>query len=111
MFKKAFGNQQRFSGAPGTNQPLYQESGLPPGMAAYPNQQMPPFPPQQGMPPSGMYPAIQFDRLQLDIKENRRRINNLAKRIIRIENYLRIRDTTDYSILEEEEDIHRNFTM
>lgn len=43
------------------------------------------------------------DRLIYEIKENRRRINNLAKRIVRLENYLRIRDTSDYSILDEEE--------
>ena len=40
----------------------------------------------------------------LEIKENRRRINNLAKRIVRLENYLRIRDTNDYSIIDEEND-------
>ena len=42
------------------------------------------------------------NRLMLEIKENRRRINNLAKRIVRLENYLRIRDTSDYSILDDE---------
>jgi len=51
---------------------------------------------------SSMYPEIQSNRLQMEIMENRRRINNLAKRIIRIENYLRIRDTSDYSIVEDE---------
>lgn len=47
---------------------------------------------------SSMYPGFQIERLQYEIKENRRRINNLAKRIIRLENYLRIRDTSDYVV-------------
>lgn len=47
---------------------------------------------------SNLYPNFQYERIQYEIKENRRRINNLAKRITRIENYLRIRDTSDYSI-------------
>lgn len=47
---------------------------------------------------------LESERLILEIKENRRRINNLAKRILRLENYLRIRDTTDYSIIEEDND-------
>ncbi len=42
------------------------------------------------------------NRLILEIRENRRRINNLAKRIVRLENYLRIRDNSDYSILDDE---------
>ena len=42
-----------------------------------------------------MYDNIQYERLMYEIKENRRRINNLLKRIVRIENYLRIKDTTD----------------
>ena len=42
------------------------------------------------------------NRIILEIKENRRRINNLAKRIVRLENYLRIRDTSDFSILDDE---------
>lgn len=42
------------------------------------------------------------NRIMLEIKENRRRINNLAKRIVRLENYLRIRDTSDFSILDDE---------
>ena len=49
-----------------------------------------------------MYPDFQFERFQYEIKENRRRINNLAKRIIRIENYLRIRDTSDYVVNDED---------
>ena len=50
------------------------------------------------------HPQLENERLLLEIKENRRRINNLAKRIVRLENYLRIRDTNDYSILDEEND-------
>lgn len=49
-----------------------------------------------------MYNPLEENRILLEIKENRRRINNLAKRIIRLENYLRIRDTSDYSILDDD---------
>ncbi len=53
--------------------------------------------------PNGqMYPNMEWNRLLYEIKENRRRINNLAKRITRIESYLRIKDTSDYSYIEEE---------
>ena len=39
------------------------------------------------------YPrTIEIDRLIFDFQENRRRINNLLKRISRLENYLRIKD-------------------
>lgn len=51
---------------------------------------------------SSLYPNFQYERIQYEIKENRRRINNLAKRIIRIENYLRIRDTSDYQISDDD---------
>ena len=47
------------------------------------------------------YKNPELERLILEIKENRRRINNLAKRIVRLENYLRIRDTNDYSIIDD----------
>ena len=47
------------------------------------------------------YKNPELERLILEIKENRRRINNLAKRIVRLENYLRIRDTSDYSIIDD----------
>lgn len=47
------------------------------------------------------YKSPELERLILEIKENRRRINNLAKRIVRLENYLRIRDTNDYSIIDD----------
>ena len=52
--------------------------------------------------PNNMYNNFEENRLLYEIKENRRRINNLAKRIIRLENYLRIRDTSDYSILDDD---------
>ena len=48
--------------------------------------------------------SLDYERLLLEIKENRRRINNIAKRILRLENYLRIRDTSDYAIIDEEND-------
>lgn len=51
---------------------------------------------------NNLYPNFEEARLMNEIKENRRRINNLAKRIIRLENYLRIRDTSDYSILDDD---------
>lgn len=51
---------------------------------------------------NNLYPNFEETRLMNEIKENRRRINNLAKRIIRLENYLRIRDTSDYSILDDD---------
>jgi len=59
---------------------------------------------------SSWYPDIQSNRIQMEIRENRRRISNLAKRIIRIENYLRIRDTSDYSIVEDDQ-IPNDFSM
>lgn len=52
-----------------------------------------PYPENQAMPIN-----YQLERFQYEIKENRRRINNLAKRIVRIENYLRIRDTEGLNI-------------
>lgn len=52
--------------------------------------------------PNNLYSNFEENRLMNEIKENRRRINNLAKRIIRLENYLRIRDTSDYSILDDD---------
>ena len=60
---------------------------------SYPNFQQPSFDPNVHNPM--MYDNIQYERLMYEIKENRRRINNLLKRIVRIENYLRIKDTTD----------------
>ncbi len=64
------------------------QQGINPGMMQ---------PGQMGMQgENSIFPQFQEDRLQLEIAENRRRINNLTKRIIRLENYLRIRDTSDY---------------
>jgi len=64
---------------------------------------------QPGMQPeSTIYPQVLEDRLQFEIRENRRRINNLTKRVIRLENYLRIRDTQDYIDLEDD---HNEFPM
>ena len=51
---------------------------------------------------NNLYPNSDIDRLIYEIKENRRRINNLAKRIVRLENYLRIRDTNDYIVFDED---------
>ena len=50
---------------------------------------------------SSLYPNMQFDRIQFEINENRRRISNLARRVTRLENYLRIRDDSDYSLGDE----------
>ncbi len=54
---------------------------------------------QTGMP--NMYPGLEVNRLIYEIKENRRRINNLAKRITRIEAYLRIKDTSEFGYIDE----------
>lgn len=51
---------------------------------------------------NSLYPKFEEDRLLYEIQENRRRINNLAKRIVRLESYLRIRDSSDYSIIDDE---------
>lgn len=50
---------------------------------------------------NNMYPGLEMNRLIYEIKENRRRINNLAKRMTRIEAYLRIKDTSDTSYIDE----------
>jgi len=87
MFKK----EKRF------NQPF------PPGAAGpIPGGQFPPgqYPQDQYNAP-GMYPQFQTERLQVEIMENRRRINNLARRVGRIENYLRIHETPDGGYMEE----------
>jgi len=55
-----------------------------------------------GMQMPGMLPNMQFERLQYEIMENRRRINNLAKRMARVESYLRIRDTPEYGYTDDE---------
>lgn len=89
MFKKNF-NNNRYSGPSNQfqGQMFSDQKGYNPGMMQGPPQGM-----QQE---SSIYPQVQEDRLQFEIQENRRRINNLTKRIIRLENYLRIRDTSDY---------------
>ena len=66
------------------------------------NQQTNTNPFHENMNMNSLYPNYEQDRLIYEIKENRRRINNLAKRIVRLENYLRIRDTTDYVVLEDD---------
>ena len=48
-----------------------------------------------------LYPGLEVNRLIYEIKENRRRINNLAKRLTRIESYLRIKDSSEYGYIEE----------
>ncbi len=50
---------------------------------------------------NNMYPGLQENRLIYEIKENRRRINNLAKRLTRIESYLRIKDVSEFGYIEE----------
>jgi hypothetical protein len=67
------------------------------------------FAPQQAN-LSSMYPQTQLERLLFEITENRRRINNLTRRVTRLENYLRIRDTSDYS-LGEDNQIPNEFSM
>lgn len=61
---------------------------------------------QENMNMNTLYPNYERDRLIYEIKENRRRINNLAKRIVRLENYLRIRDTNDYVVLEDDNETY-----
>lgn len=59
------------------------------------------YPEMQSYNNANMYPNMEASRLQYEIKENRRRINNLAKRITRIESYLRIKDTSDMGFIED----------
>lgn len=100
MFKKN-NDQKRFPG--------FNPQGMPPQFM--PQQGMMPqgfmepgMMPQQSMYPSqqGMFPGFQHDRLQFEIMENRRRLNNLAKRVARIESYLRIKDVPEYGYVDEE---------
>lgn len=51
---------------------------------------------------SAFYPGFQTERLQHEIRENRRRIDNLARRVARIENYLQIRDNNDISYTQDD---------
>ncbi len=100
MFKK---NSARFAGQ--MNQPPFHDpfggmmqGGMQPGM-------------QPGMQTEGMiFPQVHEDRLQFEIRENRRRINNLTRRVIRLENYLRIRDTSDYVNIDDDH-IPHEFSM
>lgn len=109
-----YGANQRFG--PGVHNPYQEQFYKEPLGPGYPanqpmfegmnyNQQAP-YSNAQGP----LYPNMQFERLQLDIRENRRRINNLTKRIIRLENYLRIRDTSDYVNLDEDQ-VPNEFSM
>ena len=41
------------------------------------------------------YQGMQYDRIQYELMENRRKMYNLAKRLSRIESYLRIKDVND----------------
>ena len=56
---------------------------------------------QQNPNMNNMYPGLEVNRLIYEIKENRRRINNLAKRLTRIESYLRIKDTNEFGYIED----------
>lgn len=108
MFKKNNYDQKRF---PGNMMPF---GNIPPqaGMNPFAQPTMPGmnqpnmYPgPQSG----GMFPGLQFDRLQFEIMENRRRINNLAKRVARIESYLRIKDVPEYGYVDDEKPSNFSF--
>lgn len=112
MFKKNFNNHRCFGPGCANQGPMYSQQGYYQGMGNTNPQGMNM---QQRM-PSGMqpdstiYPQVQEDRLQFEIRENRRRINNLTRRIIRLENYLRIRDTSEYASLDDDQ-IPNEYTM
>jgi len=114
MFNKKGNNMgQRYNLGPqglGPQGPGPQGFGPQSQFQQYPQQ--PPYGqgPQMNPNQSSMYPGMQFEKLQYEIKENRRRINNLTKRIIRLENYLRIRDTSDYSYIDEDQ-VPNDFSM
>ena len=59
------------------------------------------IPYQQNPNMNNLYPGLEVNRLIYEIKENRRRINNLAKRLTRIESYLRIKDTNEFGYIED----------
>jgi len=63
---------------------------------------MMPGPGMQAMPGQELYPQVAGERFRIEIMENRRRLNNLAKRVSRIESYLRIHDTPEYGYIEED---------
>lgn len=99
-----FGHFRQGPMPPGFNPFMGGELGQQPyGPGQFPGQQM-----MGDQNFSSMYPATQFERLQFEIKENRRRISNLQKRVVRLENYLRIRDTSDYV---EEDQIPNEFSL
>lgn len=105
MFKK---NQSRFNQPqfPGQmNDYMQQMPGGMPHMQGMPPMQGMPMQgmPMQGAPQGGMLPNMQFERLQFEIMENRRRLNNLAKRMARVESYLRIKDTPEYGYIEDDQ--------
>lgn len=91
MFKKDQRFNQPFPG--GMQPPGMQPQGL--------------FPP--GLPGQGMFPQLQGERLRIEILENRRRLNNLARRVSRIENYLRIQERPDYGYYEDEKPNNYSF--
>ena len=90
----------------------YGPTQMPGGMfQSGPMGQQGPMGPQGPMPQGGaMFPQVQEDRLQFEIRENRRRITNLTKRVIRLENYLRIRDSSDYVNIDDDQ-IPHEFSM
>lgn len=103
MFKKNNYEKTRFQQGPNPMNDFMQQMPGMPGIQQIPG--MPGMQPMPGMPQpqGGMLSSMQFERLQYDIMENRRRINNLAKRVARIESYLRIRDTPEYGYVEDEQ--------
>ena len=80
------GSNMGFNPGYGPESFMYNQPEMNPGMD--PNQ-------------SAMFPGLNSERLTFEIKENRRRINNLTRRVTRLENYLRIRDISDYSVDED----------
>ena len=118
MFKKNNFDQKRFPGGMSQFGNMPPQAGMNPFMqpgmpqqAIYPGPQggemLHPggmYPQGGGMYPQGggMLPGLQQDRLQYEIMENRRRINNLAKRVARVESYLRIKDVPEYGYVDDE---------
>ncbi|HHU56078.1 MAG TPA: hypothetical protein GXZ48_05270 [Acholeplasmataceae bacterium] len=94
MFKKERRFNQPF---PGVGPQAFPGGGPQPFPSVGPQQFQGPFGQQ-----AGMYPQLQSDRLIQEILENRRRLNNLARRVSRLENYLRIHETPDGGYFEEE---------
>lgn len=107
----AYGQGQMPPGAFGYGPGPTPQGPTPQGPTAYGQGPAPTQNPYVSPNQSGLYPNIQMERLYFEIRENRRRINNLLKRVIRIENYLRIRDTSDMAIPDEEQHIPNEFSM